>query len=134
MEEKIQKLHSLFQNCTTKEATYSKIIELGRLLPPLADIYKTPFYQVPGCQSIVHLHAYKEKDNIYFEGSSNSLISAGLLYILILIYNGKPLKEILILQPKLLNDLKIYSSLSMNRANGLSQIILKIKQKSLELI
>lgn len=133
-EEKISLLKNLFSGCPSlnREAIYAKIMELGKKLPPLADTYKTPENIVPGCQSLMHLRSFYQEGKMHFEAASNALISSGIAYLLTSIYTGESPETVLTRPPQFLEELGIYSSLSLNRSNGLSQLFLKMRKDSLK--
>ena len=47
------------------------LIDLGKSLPKLGEEYKTPEYEIHGCQSKVWLRAYSKNNLLFFEGDSN---------------------------------------------------------------
>ncbi len=131
-EKKVQILKEKFSECLSKESIYQKIMELGMHLDPLEEKDKIDENLVSGCQSILYLKASFEQNTMTFKADANALISKGLAYLLLYVYSGEAPETILKTPPLFLNDLNIYSSLSLNRSNGLSQILLKIKQSSLQ--
>lgn len=134
IEQKIKALKALFKDCPNREATYAKIIELGRSLPPLDEQYKIPANLVIGCQSTVYLKTYLMDGKVFFEADANALISAGLVYLLISVYSGEAPETILTYPPKFLDEMGIYASLSLNRSNGLAQMLLKMRQESIQFL
>ncbi len=125
---------SLFNACHTEEAKYQKIIELGRQLQPLQEIYKCPENIVKGCQSIMYLRSYWSAEVIQFEVESDALISLGLAAILLKVYSGETPETILKCPPIYLEELGIGASLTPHRANGLYSIHLRMKQDALQLL
>lgn len=124
----------LFSNCPTKEAKYQKIIELGRQLPALDNSHKTVENLVKGCQSTMYLRSYLMEDKVIFEAQSDALISAGLAALLLQVYSGETSETILKCSPIYLEEMGISASLTPNRANGLFQIHLRMKQDALKLL
>lgn len=131
LEEKIEQIRTLFASTDQK---YEKIIELGRSTPPLDPQYKNPETLVSGCQSQVYLHSYLKDEKIYYEAESDALISAGLVRLLIDVYSEETPETILKHEPKYLEELGIYASLSPSRSNGLANIHLRMKQDALKLL
>jgi cysteine desulfuration protein SufE len=134
MKEKISSLKLLFQDCKTKEAIYQRIMELGKRLSPFPSNERKPENLVPGCQSIMYLNSYMKEGKIYFEAESNALISSGLAYLLCYAYSGETPETVLKSAPQFLDEMGIYSSLSLNRSNGLSQLFLMMKKASLNFL
>lgn len=125
---------SIFDNCSTKEERYEKIIELGKKLPALPDPLKTPHSLVKGCQSMTYLYATLENGTVHFQASSDALISAGLAMILLMVYNDESPEVILKCPPTFLEDLGISASLTPSRANGLYSMHLRMQQEALKLL
>lgn len=137
----------MFESCTQKqneiiklfssisdEEKYSKLIEMGKKLPPLKQEYKIDENRVPGCQSTMYLRAFQQADQIFYEAESDALISAGLAALLLQVYNGENAETILKCPPNYLEEIGISASLTPNRANGLYSIHLRMKQEALKLL
>lgn len=131
---KQEKLKNLFNSFNNKEAKYHYIIELGKTLPPFDPKNVMEANRVHGCQSVMYLHSTLEDGKVRFAAQSDALISLGLAALLIHIYNNESPETILKCPPTVLDDLKIAQNLTPNRANGLYQIHLKMKQDALRLL
>ncbi len=131
---KQEEIKTLFQDCTTKEAIYQKIIEEGRLSPKLDPQFKTPENVVKGCQSILYLHTEIKGDLLFFRTESEALISSGLASLLTRVYSGEPPETILKCPPTFIDELGLSSSLSPGRSNGLASMYLRMKQEALKFI
>jgi len=132
--DKQNQIKEIFQACPSEQARYAKIIDLGKSLPTYPEAWKEPSHFVPGCQSQMYLHADLKEGKVYFQATSDALISAGLAAILILAYDGESPETILKVPPTYLEDLGISASLTPSRANGLYSIHLKMKQEALRLL
>jgi len=132
LEKNILDIQEIFSKCSTQESIYSKIMELGRLLPRLEPKFLTSDLLVQGCQSQMFLLSTIEDQKMYFKAYSDALISAGLAAILIRLYSGLSPEIILKHNLSFLEDLGITNSLSANRSNGLFQIHLRMKQDALK--
>ena len=131
IEERIALVEELFTQSTNREEVYKRLMELGKTLPSLQEQKKTANNRIPGCQSITHLSVTLQKGRCIIEGDSDALISKGLVYLVISIYSGLSPKEILLHKPTFLNDY-ISAALSMNRSEGLGQMLLFLKRKAVE--
>lgn len=131
-QEKQINIKKLFEECTSEEAKYTKIIQLGRNLPPLRPEQKNENSLVKGCQSSLYLISRWEEGKVYFEAESDALISAGLAALLLMAYSGETPETILKCPPDFLEELKITGSLTPNRANGLYSVHLRMKQDALK--
>ena len=120
------------------EDKYRFLIDLGRKLPALPDAEKTEANRIHGCQSRVWVIAEKsaapEGDVIEFLADSDSDIVKGLIAILRRVYFGQTAEKILQFDIEgLLRRLELDHNLSMNRRNGLSEMIQRIKRLALTL-
>lgn len=128
---KQEKVKELFQSCTTQEARYQLIIDLGRTQKPLALHEKTETARVKGCQSNMFLKATYEDGFCHFQTEADALISAGLGVLLTMVYDHELPETVLKCPPTFLEELQIHASLTPNRSNGLSSLYLHMKQQAL---
>ncbi len=107
---------------------YQHIIETGRLLPPLPAEWMDDRHRVPGCQSKVWMEAVLRDGRLWFAGASDAAIVSGLVALLLRVYSGRTLAEILATDPVFLKDLGLLEALSTNRGNGIAAMARKIRQ------
>jgi cysteine desulfuration protein SufE len=124
----------LFECCVTAEKKYEKIIELGKQLTPYPTEFKTSDYLVKGCQSMMYLYAQLIDGKVHFYAYSEALISAGLVALLLSVYNDEPPEAILTCPPRFLEELGIYSNLSPGRANGLDSLLQRMKKEAVNFL
>ena len=127
-------IKAIFSGCTTPEARYQKIIELGRKLPPLNPSARTPHNLVPGCQSVMYLETTPKGDTLLLNADSEALISKGLAALLILIYSEETLFTIANCPPTVIQEIGLQSALSPARSNGLASLYHKLRQEALKLM
>lgn len=130
----IQNLQSDFELLDDWEDRYRYIIELGRTLPPMPDHLKTEATKVRGCASQVWLVSEADGASgeagpvLRFVGDSDAHIVRGLIAILFALYEGKPAKEILALEPEtVFNALGLKEHLTPQRSNGLASMVARIR-------
>ena len=128
--EKQNQLTKIFADCSSREARYEKIIELGQQLPPFDPTCQTEANLVPGCQSLMYLEATLKDGNIYFNADSQSLISKGLAALLVFVYSGQHLEALLHCPPTFLSEIGLQNSLSPARSNGLLSLYRKMVQQA----
>ena len=121
------------------EDKYKYIIDLGKNFPSLPENEKNDKNKVNGCASQVwFLTEEKTKNNLkvlFFKGDSDALIVKGLAIILFSIFSGKTPEEIIKIDPyEKLKKLKLEKNLSLQRSNGLTSMIKRIKQEAQEKI
>lgn len=118
--------------CDTPEAKYKKLIEMGKFLDPMEIQEKTGANRVEGCQSILYLHTTLKEGKLYFNASSEALISSGLAALLIAVYSGESPETILKCPPTFIQEIGLDLALSPGRSNGLSSMYLRMQQESLK--
>ena len=114
------------------EDKYRYIIELGKKLEVYPDELKTEKYRVIGCASQVWFYPKitTEKDQKIFNfiGDSDAMIVRGLIKILTILFNNKPISELQNIDPhSKLKMLDLQQHMSSQRSNGLKSMIIKIQ-------
>ena len=106
---------------------YEYMIELGKSLPLIDEIYKTEDNIIKGCQSKVWVHATLEKEMIKFTADSDAIITKGIIAILIRVFSNQTPKAILEANTDFLDIIGLKDHLSPTRANGLVSMVKQIK-------
>jgi cysteine desulfuration protein SufE len=119
---------SLFDDWMDK---YEQIIEFGKELEPLEEDKKVEENLVKGCQSKVWLIAEDEDGTLRFKADSDALISKGIIGLLLKILSGHKAEEISNAELYALDEIGLKEHLSPNRANGLANMVKKIKMYAL---
>lgn len=129
-----QKIKELLSSSNVNEELYKRIINLGKQSVQFEESWKNDANLVPGCQSILFLHSYLEQQRVRLHTYSNALISQGLSQLLVMTYDNELPEVILQCPPTFLEELQIFSLVSPNRANGLANLYLRIKQQAFQYI
>ena len=132
---KIEDLVTDFEFFDNWEDKYKYIIELGKNCPSLNENEKNNDNKVDGCASQVWLITKKEKLNdkiiLKFKGDSDALIVKGLVVILFSIFSEKSPDEIIKIDAfEKLRNLDLERNLTMQRSNGLSSMVKRIKEEA----
>ncbi len=106
---------------------YEVLIELGKQMPVLAEKYRTDELLVKGCQSQVWLRAYKLDDKIYYEADSNTVITKGIIALLVKVLSGETAADISNYDMHVIEAIQLKEHLTSQRSNGLSSMVLKMK-------
>ena len=115
---------------------YRYVIELGRMLPPLAESAHIDANKVQGCASQVWLLTHVKADGsagpvLIFEGDSDAHIVRGLIAILFSLYSGKSAREILEIDALALFDrIGLRENLTPQRSNGLRSMVERIRAEA----
>lgn len=117
------------------EDRYRYVIELGRALPPFPDAWKTDANKVRGCASQVWLVTERiaaggnGSDRMHISGTSDALIVQGLIAVLLSIYDGKTLNEIIATDAHaIFAELGLKEHLTPQRSNGLASMMQRIRK------
>lgn len=110
---------------------YEYIIELGKSLPIIEDVYKTEENTIKGCQSKVWLHAEKQNDLVVFTADSDAILTKGIIAILIRVFSHQNAQAILEADTSFIDEIGLKEHLSPTRANGLVSMIKQIKMYAL---
>lgn len=103
----------------------------GKKLPSFPEEYRTEKNLVPGCQSLLYLHAEQKEEGLHFYADSDALISKGLAALLVYYYSGETPETILKNKPTFLETLDIVQSLSPTRAGGVASLYVKMQKEAL---
>ena len=110
------------------EERYRYLIDLGKTVPLMPDALKTESTKVQGCTSQVWMVA-DVKDGIFtFQGDSDAHIVKGLIGLLMILFNGRPVETIRAVDvPGIFARLGLEQNLSPNRRNGFYAMVERIK-------
>ena len=117
------------------EDRYRYVIELGRGLAPLPESERSEVNKVRGCASQVWLSTSREglgadgSPVLRFVGDSDALIVKGLIAILLEVYSGRTVKEILDTDAmKTFDEMGLREHLTPQRSNGLASMVERIRR------
>lgn len=114
-----------------EDQKYEYIIDLGKKLPPLEGVHKTPDNVIKGCQSTVWLASDFTDGKVYFKADSNSVITKGLISMLIQVLSGHTPDEIIAARLDFINAIGMHSHLAQTRSNGLLAMVKQMKNYAL---
>ena len=106
---------------------YEYMIDLGKSLPLIDEVYKTEDAIIKGCQSKVWVQAQMEEGKIHFTADSDAIITKGIIAILIRAFSGQSPQDIINADTSFIDEIGLKEHLSPTRANGLVSMIKKIK-------
>jgi len=116
-----------FEQYTDWEDKYKRIIDFGKQLSPIDELYRTDKYKLSGCQSQVWINAMLDGDKIIFEADSDAAIVKGLVALVIRVYSNHTPDEILSSPPEFVKKIGIDNHLSPTRKNGLGAMMKQIQ-------
>jgi cysteine desulfuration protein SufE len=107
------------------------LIDLGKKLPKFPEAEKKDENIIKGCQSTVWLHAEYRDGLVFFNADSNSVFVKGLISLLIKVLSGRKPDEIIDAKLDFMTEIGMQSKLSMNRGNGLPNMVKQMKHYAL---
>jgi cysteine desulfuration protein SufE len=124
----LQALEENFSLFDDWEEKYTYLIDMGKKIDGLDDVFKIPAYKIDGCTSNVWLVPKRESNGaITFQVDSDAIIVRGLIAILLIAYNGKTIEEIRQTDIKgFFVRVGLESHLSPNRRNGFFSMVERI--------
>ena len=133
IEEKTNKIKEEFSSFENWEDKYQYLIDLGKKLPELKDIYKKDEFRIQGCTSNLWMIPQYNDNKLTFLGASDSVIVQGLFYLVKYVYDNE-YPETIINEPlNFFDEIGLSSHLGPSRANGLNSLKKQIKQVATEL-
>lgn len=102
---------------------YQYLIDLGKKLPAFDPAWQTDANRIHGCQSQVWLHIEQKEDRFFLHAQSDATIVAGMIALIIWVFNGRTADEILNTPLDFLGKIGLLQHLSPSRANGLYNMI-----------
>lgn len=124
IEEEIVEEFALFDDPMMQ---YEYIIDLGKKLPELNPRWKTEPNIVKGCQSTVYLHSDYDGERMHFEADSNTVITKGIIALLIRVLNNQRPEDIAAADLGFIDQINLRGHLSEQRSNGLTAMIKRMK-------
>lgn len=109
------------------EERYQYMIDLGKTLPLINDLYKTEENIIKGCQSKVWVHADLIDNKVVFTADSDAIITKGIIAILIRSFSNQKPEDIINANTDFIDEIGLKEHLSPTRANGLVSMIKEIK-------
>ena len=106
---------------------YEYLIELGKSVTKISEENKKEENIIKGCQSKVWLHAEKQDGLVRFYADSDAIITKGIISLLIRIFSNQKPEDIINADTDFIDKIGLRQHLSPNRANGLNNMIKKIK-------
>jgi len=109
------------------------LIEIGKKVPDMEEDLKVEDNIVKGCQSKVWLTAELEDHKILFKADSNTVITKGLVSLLLRIYSGQSATDILNTDLYFIEQIGMNRFIGTQRSNGFAAMIKQMKLYALAL-
>lgn len=124
IEEEIIDEFSLFDSWDEK---YEYIIDMGKKLKPLEDVYKKDENKIKGCQSTVWMVSEFKDGNVIYRAESDAVIVKGLVSMLIRVLSNHTPKDIIDAKLEFIDKIGMKRHLAQTRSNGLLSMVKQMK-------
>lgn len=105
---------------------YAYLVDLGKKLIRDGNHLKSDQYKISGCQSNVWFHSESSGNRLYFSGTSDSTIVAGLMALLFRVYSGHTADDIRRTPPDFITQTGLVNNLTSQRSTGLARMVEQI--------
>ena len=111
---------------------YEMIIDLGKEIQGISVEKRKDEQLIDGCQSRVWLKAEIDDKKMAFSADSDAIITKGIIALLINVYNGEKPETIVKEDLYFINKIGLQEHLSPTRANGLLEMVKRMKIEALK--
>lgn len=117
---------------------YEYLIELGRALPPFPEDMLTEDNRVHGCESQVwvesHIDRSQEPPRLHLRGTSDSVITKGLIALVMALHDGKTPEDIAKVDVfQVFKEIGLGAHLTSKRSNGVRAMAERIHRDAVRL-
>ena len=113
---------------------YEMIIDLGKEIQGISVEKRKDEQLIDGCQSRVWLKAEMKNTTMHFSADSDAIITKGIIALLINVYNGEKPETIVKENLYFINQIGLQEHLSPTRANGLLEMVKRMKIEALKYV
>lgn len=123
LEQKKTALTERLSQIRDKDEKLKFIIDQGKSMTTMDEKFKMDQFLVKGCISKAWLFPQFNDGRVTFQTDSEAMIVKGIIAILMMVYNDCTPDEILSEDGSFLGDVGVTEHLSMNRRNGLANVL-----------
>ncbi len=131
----IEKQHSIIEDFSMFEdwmEKYEFIIELGKEVNVIPEQDKSDDLLIEGCQSRVWLKSEVNNGQMYYFADSDAIITKGIISLLIKVMSGETPNTIATENLFFIEKIGLQEHLSPTRANGLLEMVKRMKMDAIK--
>lgn len=130
---KLEKVCSALVSVPDDKVRYQQLLYLAGKAKVMPPELKTEATKVPGCLSVVHVHATLGEDGtVSYQGDSDSQLTKGIVTLLVNGLTGSTPEQIQKVKPEFIQFAGIGASLTPGRNNGFLNMLKKMKDQARE--
>ncbi|GAB4239191.1 MAG: SufE family protein [Candidatus Methylacidiphilales bacterium] len=126
-QERARELVDKMNRLPDSQERFLYVISCGKRAPGLPEDLKVDAFRIEGCQSALWMVPEFTDGLCHYRSDSDAFITKGVSSIVCSVYSGSTPEEVLALDEAFLREAGITEHLTPNRANGLSQLLKKVK-------
>lgn len=113
---------------------YQLLLDKAKAMDALPEAERRDAMKVPGCQSQVWVETKLVDGRMHIRAASDAIITAGLIALLVEVYDGHTPAEIIAEPFTLAERIGLGSHLSPSRANGFANMVKRIRAEAARLV
>lgn len=134
LEDRKQRLVSLFNMMQSDEDKYLYLCHLGKQLPKLAEHKKSNLYLLANCQTKVWIDHHYKAPYVSFEAEADSLMISGLIKLIFIVYNDLHPQDIANDSMNILTLIGCQYWITSARIDNITEVLRYIRSVSAQLI
>jgi len=102
---------------------YKCIIQMGKELPAMDDVYRKDANLIWSCQAMVWVHSEEKNGRLFIMADSDAFITKGLIALVLYVLSGQPITEIAASSLYFIDRINLKEHLTPNKSNGILAMI-----------
>ncbi len=123
----IEAIREEFEFLDDGEMQFMQLMDYAKRIPAFPPEWQDAAHLVPGCLAKVWLEAALQDGKLMLAGTSNAMLVAGVVGLLLRVYSGRTPAEVMATDTAFLENLGM-PELTSNRKNGITAMVGRIRE------